>query len=43
MARKSKPFFRQQTQSLYCTIDGNQLPLGQDKEAAFQNRLTFAK
>lgn len=34
MARPSKPFFRKQTKSWYCSIDGRQISLGKDKQAA---------
>ncbi len=34
MPRQSKPFFRQQTQSWYCSINGNQFPLGKNKTEA---------
>ena len=34
MARKSKPFFRKQTQSWYCTINGHQISLGKTKTIA---------
>lgn len=36
MPRQSKPFFRQQTQSWYCSIGGKQYPLGKNKSAAFE-------
>ena len=34
MARPSKPFFRKQTKSWYCSIKGRQISLGKDREAA---------
>ena len=34
MARPSKPFFRKQTKSWYCSINGRQISLGKDREAA---------
>ncbi|WP_461507056.1 tyrosine-type recombinase/integrase [Rhodopirellula baltica] len=34
MAGKPKPFFRKQTQSWYCSMDGRQIRLGKDKTAA---------
>lgn len=34
MARPSKPFFRKQTKSWYCSIDGRQIPLGKNREVA---------
>lgn len=34
MARPPKPFFRKQTKSWYCSIDGRQIPLGKDRQAA---------
>jgi hypothetical protein len=36
MPRQSKPFFRQQTQSWYCSINGKQFPLGKNKTEAFE-------
>lgn len=36
MARPSKPFLRKQTKSWYCCIDGHQISLGKDREAAFE-------
>lgn len=36
MPRQSKPFFRQQTQSWYCSINGKQFPLGKKKTEAFE-------
>ena len=34
MPRQSKPYFRKQTQSWYCSIGGKQISLGKDREAA---------
>ena len=34
MARPSKPFFRKQTKSWYCSINGHQISLGKDHDAA---------
>ncbi|QDS91625.1 hypothetical protein FF011L_03550 [Roseimaritima multifibrata] len=34
MARPSKPFYRKQTKTWYCSIDGRQIRLGKEKEAA---------
>ena len=34
MARPSKPFFRKQTKSWYCSISGRQISLGKDRDAA---------
>ncbi len=34
MARPAKPYLRKQTQSWYCSIDGQQVNLGKDREAA---------
>ena len=34
MARPSKPFFRKQTKSWYCSINGRQISLGKDRDAA---------
>ncbi|MCA9026719.1 MAG: tyrosine-type recombinase/integrase [Planctomycetaceae bacterium] len=36
MPRQPKPYLRTQTQSWYCSIAGRQIPLGRNKEAAFQ-------
>ena len=36
MARKPKPYLRKQIKSWYCSINGKQISLGKDKEAAFQ-------
>lgn len=36
MPRKSKPYFRKQTKSWYCSINGKQIPLGKDRESAEQ-------
>ena len=36
MPRQSKPYFRQQTQSWYCSINGKQFPLGKNKTQAFE-------
>lgn len=36
MPRPSKPFLRKQTKSWYCSIAGKQIPLGKDREVAFQ-------
>ncbi len=36
MARPSKPYLRKQTKSWYCSIDGQQIPLGKDREIAFE-------
>jgi integrase len=35
MPRQSKPFFREQTQSWYCSVKGKQIPLGKIKTEAF--------
>lgn len=35
MPRPSKPFFRKQTKSWYCSVAGRQIPLGRDREIAF--------
>ena len=35
MPRQSKPYFRAQTQSYYCSINGKQVPLGKSKSEAF--------
>ncbi|WP_339744504.1 tyrosine-type recombinase/integrase [uncultured Rubinisphaera sp.] len=35
MPRRSKPFFRKQTQSWYCSIAGKQISLGKDRDAAY--------
>lgn len=35
MARHPKPFFRKQTRSWYVTIGGRQIPLGKDRQVAF--------
>jgi len=35
MPRQSKPFFREQTKSWYCSIHGKQFPLGKNKAEAF--------
>ena len=34
MSRESKPFFREQTKSWYCSINGKQIPLGKNKADA---------
>ena len=34
MARPSKPFFRKQTRSWYCSISGRQISLGKDRDGA---------
>lgn len=36
MPRQPKPFFRKQTQSWYCSINGKQIPLGAEQESAFE-------
>ena len=36
MPRQSKPFFREQTKSWYCSINGKQISLGKSKTEAFQ-------
>lgn len=36
MARPSKPFFRKQTKSWYCSIGGRQISLGKDRNTAFK-------
>lgn len=36
MPRQPKPFFRKQTQSWYCSINGRQISLGKSREAAFE-------
>ena len=36
MGRPAKPFFRKQTKSWYCSIDGRQISLGANKRAAFE-------
>lgn len=36
MPRQSKPFFREQTQSWYCSVNGKQIPLGKSKTEALQ-------
>ena len=36
MPRQSKPFFREQTQSWYCSINGKQFALGKNKSEAFE-------
>lgn len=36
MGRPAKPFFRKQTKSWYCSIDGRQISLGKDKPGAFE-------
>ena len=36
MPRQPKPFFRKQTQSWYCSLNGQQISLGKDQETAFQ-------
>ncbi len=36
MPRQPKPYFRKQTQSWYCSIDGRQIALGKDRELAHQ-------
>ncbi|QDS92514.1 Tyrosine recombinase XerD [Roseimaritima multifibrata] len=36
MPRKPKPFFRKQTKSWYCSINGRQISLGKDKKQAEQ-------
>lgn len=35
MPRRPKPFFRKQTQSWYCSINGRQISLGKSREVAF--------
>ncbi|MEO8498593.1 MAG: hypothetical protein ABI614_26315 [Planctomycetota bacterium] len=35
MPRSSKPFFRKQTKSWYCSVGGKQISLGKEREAAF--------
>ena len=36
MPRPSKPYLRKQTKSWYCSIGGKQIPLGKDRETAFE-------
>lgn len=36
MPRHSKPFYRRQTKSWYCSIQGRQIPLGKSREIAFE-------
>jgi hypothetical protein len=36
MPRQSKPFFREQTQSWYCSTNGKQFSLGKNKTEAFE-------
>jgi hypothetical protein len=36
MARPSKPYFRKQTKTWYCSIDRRQVKLGKEKDAAEQ-------
>ncbi|MEM9411834.1 MAG: tyrosine-type recombinase/integrase [Planctomycetota bacterium] len=36
MPRQPKPYLRKQTKSWYCSINGQQISLGKDREAAFQ-------
>ncbi len=36
MPRQSKPYFRQQTKSWYCSIGGKQIPLGKNKTEAHE-------
>ncbi len=36
MPRPSKPCFRKQTKSWYCSIQGRQISLGKDREEAFE-------
>ena len=36
MPRKPKPYYRRQTKSYYCSINGKQISLGKDRESAFQ-------
>ena len=36
MPRQSKPYLRKQTQSWYCSINGKQFPLGENKTQAFE-------
>lgn len=36
MARPSKPYYRKQTGSWYCSIEGRQIPLGKDREVALE-------
>ena len=36
MARPSKPYFRKQTKSWYCSISGRQISLDKDRKAAFE-------
>lgn len=36
MPRQPKPFLRKQTKSWYCSINGQQIALGKDKDTAFQ-------
>ena len=36
MARPPKPYFRKQTKSWYCSIAGQQISLGKDREIAFK-------
>jgi len=35
MPRQSKPYLRKQTRSWYCSIEGRQISLGKDRDAAF--------
>ncbi len=36
MPRQSKPFFREQTKSWYCSINGKPISLGKSKTEAFE-------
>tara|TARA_R110002049_G_scaffold4601_5_gene32826 strand:- start:1141840 stop:1142163 length:324 start_codon:yes stop_codon:yes gene_type:complete len=36
MARQPRPYLRKQTKSWYCSIGGQQIRLGKDREAAFE-------
>ena len=36
MPRNPKPYFRKQTKSYYCSLNGKQIPLSKDRETAYQ-------